>query len=63
MIDSQAQIGTDHDTAMATVKLIIVWVGTMVGGITLSDMVLTATLIFTLLQIFMLLRRLWNGQP
>lgn len=53
----------DHDTHTATLKLIIVWAGTLAGGITLSDLVLTATLIFTLLQIFMILRRLWKGQP
>jgi hypothetical protein len=52
----------DHDTNMATLKLLLAWAGTMFGGVTLSSLVLTATLIFTLLQIFILVRKLLRGQ-
>lgn len=53
----------DHDTNAATIKIIIAWIGAVAGGITLSNLVLGATLIFTLLQIFMILRRLYKGLP
>jgi len=49
-----------HDTNVATIKILIAWIGVAVGSISLSDLVLTATLIYTLLQIFMLIRKLWK---
>lgn len=39
----------------------IAWVGAFLGGVTLNQMVLTATLVFTLLQIFVLVRRVFKG--
>lgn len=48
----------DSSTLVVYVKLLVAWVGTAVGGITLNHLVLGATLIFTVLQIFVLLRRL-----
>ena len=52
----------DNDTNAAMLKLIIAWAGTMFGGVTLSSLVLTATLIYTMLQIFILGRKLFRGQ-
>jgi len=52
----------DHETNMAMFKVMLAWAGTMFGGVTLSSLVLTATLIFTLLQIYILVRKLWRGQ-
>ena len=48
---------------MAMLKIVITWLGTMIGGITLSSLVLTATLIFTLLQIYVLIRKIMKGTP
>lgn len=53
----------DHDTNVAGLKLLIIWLGTMAGNMTLSTAVLGSTLVFTVLQIFMILRRLWKGIP
>ena len=39
----------DNETNTALFKVLIAWVGTMAGGVTLSGMVLGATLIYTLL--------------
>jgi hypothetical protein len=55
-------MNNDHDTNVATIKVLIAWIGAVVGGVTLSQLVLGATLIYTLLQIFILLRKLWKGQ-
>lgn len=46
----------DHDTNMALLKVLIAWVGTMFGGITLSGLVLFATLVYTVLQTYVLIR-------
>lgn len=47
----------------AIFKVIAVWVATMAGSVTLNELVLVSTLIFTVLQIFMICRRLWKGLP
>lgn len=52
-----------HDTNVATVKILIAWIGTAVGSVSLSDLVLSATLLYTVQQIFMLLRKLWRKEP
>jgi len=52
----------DHETNMATLKVLVAWLGVWFGGVSLSSLVLTATLVYTLLQIFILLRRLWRGK-
>lgn len=52
----------DHDTNTAIIKILAAWLGVMFGGITLSSLVLAATLIFTTLQIFVLIRKIWKGQ-
>ena len=54
-------MNNDHDTHVATIKVLIAWLGVMVGGISLSNLVLASTLIYTLLQSFVLLRKLWKG--
>jgi len=36
--------------------LIVIWVGTILGHLTLSDAVLWATLVFTLFRIYIILR-------
>lgn len=47
----------DHqDAVTGVVKMTIAWIGALVGGVTLNGAVLTATLIFTVLQIVVLLR-------
>jgi hypothetical protein len=40
----------------------IAWIGTILGYVTLSDVVLVATLIFTILQILLALRKLIKGR-
>ena len=52
----------DHDTNTALVKLAIAWFGTLLGGVSLSSLVLGATLVYTLLQITVVLRRFWRGE-
>ena len=52
----------DHDTNVAMLKVLIAWAGTMFGGVTLSGLVLGATLIFTVLQIIVLIRKMAKGQ-
>lgn len=42
-------------------KLLLAWVAAMVGAVTLSDVVLGATLVLTLLQIFVVVRREVNA--
>lgn len=51
-------MSNDHDTNMATLKIIVAWIGAAFGSISLSSAVLVATLVFTLLQIYMIVRRL-----
>ena len=52
----------DHDTNTVLIKLGIAWIGTLAGGISLSSLVLGATLLYTLLQIAVVLRRFWRGE-
>lgn len=52
----------DHDSNVATFKIALAWIGMLVGGITLSDIALTTTILFTVLQIFVLLRKIWLGK-
>ena len=47
----------------AALKLVVVWVMATAGAVTLNQLVLVSTLIFTLLQIIMILRRLLKGLP
>ena len=51
-----------HDTNMTIIKLMVAWAGTVFGGVTLSGLVLGATLIYTLLQIVVLIRKMMRGQ-
>jgi len=53
----------DQYTNSALFKILIAWVGTAVGGISLYNYVLIATLIFTLLQILVIVRKIWRGEP
>ena len=55
-------MNNQHDTNVATMKILIAWIGAAVGSISLSDLVLTATLIFTVLQIVVLIRKLWRRE-
>lgn len=52
----------DHDTNMAMMKVLLAWIGTAVGGVSLSGLVLGATLVFTLLQIYVLVRKIIKGK-
>lgn len=47
----------DHDNAVMF-KLLLAWIGTAVGGVSMSTLVLGATLVFTLLQIYVMVRKL-----
>lgn len=51
-----------HDTNMTMIKLMVAWAGTVFGGVTLSGLVLGATLIYTLLQIIVIIRKMMRGQ-
>jgi len=53
---------TESNHESAGIKLTIAWLGTVIGGVTLSDLVLIATLAYTLLQIFVLVRKMYKGQ-
>ena len=47
-----------HSASLATVKMMIAWVGLVVGGITLSQIVLVLTGVFSALQIYKLVHDL-----
>jgi hypothetical protein len=47
------------DDNQSLVKLAIVWVGTFAGHVSLSQIVMTLTIIYTLLQIYRTVRELW----
>lgn len=51
-----------HETNLTLLKLLIAWAGTVFGGVTLSGLVLGATLIYTVLQIIVLIRKMMRGQ-
>ena len=51
-----------HNTNMIVLKLMIAWAGTVFGSVTLSGLVLGATLIYTLLEIIVLIRKMMRGQ-
>lgn len=46
----------DQDLNVAFLKLAVIWVGTLFGGLTLSGLVLSLTAIYTCLQIYILVR-------
>jgi hypothetical protein len=47
----------DHDNPhISVLDLLIIWVGTVVGNITLSTLVLLTTLLYTVLKIYLLIR-------
>lgn len=54
-------MNNNNDGTIATIKLTLAWLGMTIGGITLSDIALTTTIVFTVLQIFVLLRRMLRG--
>lgn len=45
-----------HDDITALVKLAIAWVGTVAATVTLQSTVMAATLIYTLINIYVLVR-------
>jgi hypothetical protein len=51
---------TERDRELAAIKMSIAWLGTMLGSFTLSEIVLLATLIYTVLNIIKLVRDLWR---
>ena len=46
-------------TEQASVKVAIAWVGTTLGAITLNQWVLIATLVYTVLQIALSIKKFW----
>ena len=54
---------TDQNENHAVIfKALVIWAGTVFGGITLSSLVLSATLVYTMLQIVVLIRKMLKGQ-
>ncbi len=49
-------MNNDHDTRMAWIKMFATWVLAAFGTVTLSTLVQLAALVFTLLQIYILVR-------
>lgn len=52
-------MNNDH----STIALILSWLGLIGSWITLSHLLALATLVFTLLQIVIAVRKLMRGQP
>jgi hypothetical protein len=52
----------NEPTSTIAVKAALIWMGTLFGGVTLSSLVLGATLVYTVLQIVVLVRKIWKGQ-
>lgn len=53
----------NNETWAALVKAAVMWVGVLLGSITLSKLVLFATLVYTLLQTYVLWRdKLKDGE-
>ena len=54
----------DDNHNITFLDLLIMWVGTVVGHITLSTMVLLATLIYTVIKTYLLIRdNFWRKKP
>ncbi|WP_167313411.1 hypothetical protein [Ralstonia insidiosa] len=51
----------NNETSMAAIKAIMIWIGALVGSITLSKLVLLVTLIYTLMQAYVLWRDKLRG--
>jgi len=54
-------MNNDNDNSAVVLKMVVAWFGAVFGSISLSDAVLAATLAYTLLQTYILLRNLWKG--
>lgn len=52
----------NNDTGIAFLKTLVMWIGALLGSITLSKLVLFATLVFTLMQIYVLWRDKIKGK-
>lgn len=52
----------DFNNKHPLLKLAIAWIGASFGTLTLNQWVLVATLIYTIIQIVIGLRKLWNGK-
>lgn len=50
------QSANQEEGATAMLKVLIAWLGTVLGSITLQQIVLTLTLIYTALQVYVLVR-------
>jgi hypothetical protein len=49
----------DHESNWAAAKIAIAWIGVTFGSITLSQLAICSTIVFTVLQTFFLLRDKW----
>jgi hypothetical protein len=49
--------GEHEQVPVATAKVVAAWGGLIVGGVTLSDVALFFTIVFTVLQIYRLVRQ------
>jgi hypothetical protein len=47
---------------VATTKVAVAWGGLFIGGVTLSDIALFLTIVFTILQIAKLVRQEWRDR-
>ncbi|MCP1173803.1 hypothetical protein [Ralstonia chuxiongensis] len=52
----------NNDTWAGLFKAVVAWIGVLVGSITLSKLVLFATLVYTVLQTYVLWRDKLKGQ-
>jgi len=52
----------NNDTGIALLKALVMWVGALLGSITLSKLVLFATLVYTCMQGYVLWRDKIKGQ-
>ena len=46
----------EHSTGVAWAKVAVAWIGALIGTVTLSQIAVVLTIVFTLLQIYMLIR-------
>lgn len=53
---------TETEAHKATVNMVLIWVATLISNVTLSQLVMGATLLYTVLQISVLLYRIFKGK-
>jgi hypothetical protein len=49
----------DHDTNVGTIKIVVAWLLATIGSVTLNEIAVVSTIVFTVLQSFFLIRDKW----